>query len=187
MKKNNNAGRRESFIGLDLTQTEIELMREHFSSLDRYKSGTLSNFELNSLFENLGEYHPKDKMLQLQQWVDEKSVNKKFDINLALRAWCRLKEILSKQDEDEFDIDILNTFVAMGGNIDKTGVVKKQKLVEIIKTQFGLTVDIDLMFEEAGIETDTDLSYSDFVNLLESGGSRRASRVCSIFSQSSLT
>ena len=185
--KKNNPGRRESFIGLDLTQPEIDLMREHFTFMDRQKTGTISSFELRSLFENIGEYHPKDKMLELQQWVEEKSVNKKFDLNLALRAWSHLKEMIMKQDEDEFDVDILNTFVAMGGNTDKTGVIKKQKLVEIIKLQFGLTIDIDLMFEEAGIDTDGDLEYSDFVNLLECGTSRRASRACSIFSQASLT
>ena len=177
--------RKDSFPALDLTQEEVDLMKEQFFSMDRQKTGLISSFELHSLLEAVGESPSRDKIAQLQAWVEEKAGNKKFDLSLAMRAWSYLKEINLKDEEDEFDIDILNTFVAMGGNSDKTGAVKKQKLVDIIKTQFGLTIDIEQMFEEANIETDKDLEYPDFVCLLESGGSQRASRICSIFSQAS--
>ena len=96
-----------------------------------------------------------------------------------------MKDLNLKDEEEETDYDILNTFIAMGGNNDKSGGVKKQKLVDIIKVQFGLTINIEEMFIDAGIEADDELSYYDFTLLLESGGSQRASRICSIFSQAS--
>jgi calmodulin len=176
---------KDIFQGLDLTQEEIDLMKEQFFSIDRQKTGFINTFELYSLFEAVGESPSGDKLSQLQSWVEDKASGKKCDLSLALRAWSYLKELNLKEEEDEFDVDILNTFVAMGGNSDKTGTVKKQKLVDIIKTQFGLTIDIEQMFEEAGIDTDKDLEYADFACLLESGGSQRASRICSIFSQAS--
>lgn len=74
----------------------------------------------------------------------------------------------------------------MGGNIDKTGVVKKQKLIDIITVQFELTIEIETMFQEAGLDVDDELNFYDFTCLLESGGSQRASRICSIFSQASV-
>jgi hypothetical protein len=70
----------------------------------------------------------------------------------------------------------------MGGNDDKSGAVKKSTIINIIKNVFGLTVDIDTMFDEAGIEIEDDLNFYEFTCLLESGGSQRASRICSIFS-----
>ncbi|OMJ93908.1 hypothetical protein SteCoe_3106 [Stentor coeruleus] len=175
---------KDSFQGLDLAQEEIDTMKEQFYLLDRSKTGFLSTLDLGSLFDAIGECPNKDKLSQLVAWVEEKS-GKKFDFNMAVRAWSHLKELNLKDEEDEFDFDILNTFVAMGGNIDKSGVVKKQKLVEIIRDQFGLTIDIETMFEEAGIDVDDDLNFYDFTCLLESGGSQRASRICSIFSQAS--
>lgn len=183
--KKNNAPRKESFSGLDLAQEEIDIMKEQFFIIDRQKTGYISILDIKSLFEGVGEYHNQTRMSQLQSWLEERSTNKKIDLNLALRGWSQLKEMIVKEEEDDFDMDILNTFVAMGGNSDKSGLVKKQKLVDIIKTQFGLTIDIELMFEEAGIDTDGDLNFSDFVSLLEVGGSQRASRICSIFSQAS--
>lgn len=177
--------RKDSFQGLDLSQEEIDLMREQFHQLDKNKAGLLSTLDLGSLFDKVGEFPNKEKIAQLAAWVEEKSGSKRFDFNLAVRAWSHLKELNLKDEEDEFDLDILNTFVAMGGNIDKSGVVKKQKLVEIIRDQFGLTIDIETMFEEAGIDVDDDLNFYDFTCLLESGGSQRASRICSIFSQAS--
>ncbi|OMJ73195.1 hypothetical protein SteCoe_28170 [Stentor coeruleus] len=184
MKKT--GARRDSFQGLDLAQEEIDSMREQFHILDRNKTGYLNTLDLGSLFDHVGEYPSKEKLAQLIAWVEEKSGSKRFDFNLAVRAWSHLKEMNLKDEEDEIDVDILNTFVAMGGNIDKSGVVKKQKLVEIIRDQFGLTIDIETMFEEAGIDVDDDLNFYDFTCLLESGGSQRASRICSIFSQASV-
>lgn len=93
---------------------------------------------------------------------------------------------LNLKDEEDVDLDIVNTFVAMGGNMDRTGVVRKQKLIDIIKNEFGLTIDIEAMFEEAGLDAEEDLNFYDFTCLLEAGGSQRASRICSFISFASI-
>lgn len=185
MKKT--APRKDSILEVDLPQEEIDQMREQFFLLDRQKLGYINNFDLKTLFEAVNEFPNDQKLNQMTAWTEEKSGSRKVDVNLALRAWSYLKELNSKDDEEETDYDILNTFVAMGGNLDKSGVVKKQKLIDIIKNQFGLTIDMETMFEEAGLDIDDDLNFYDFTCLLESGGSQRASRICSIFSQASMT
>ena len=38
--------------------------------------------------------------------------------------------------------DLVDAFVACGGNADKSGSVETEKLVKIIKDDFGLTIDI---------------------------------------------
>lgn len=178
--------RRDSQLDLSISIDQINLMRDKFFLLDKQKQGSISMYDLYTLFDLVGEELDSKAQSLVQAWVEEKAPNKKIDVNLALRAWNYLKETITKDEEDETDIDILNAFVAMGGNIDKTGVVKKQKLVDIIKVQFGLTIDIEGMFEEARIEVDDELTYFDFAQLLGSGESRRSSRICSIFSTTSL-
>lgn len=180
--KKNNAGRRDSFEGIDISQEDKDAIQKQFAIIDRQKQGTIFTSELKYLFEAMNEFHSKEKYAKLVSWVEETSASKKVDLIMVFRAFCKLKQMNENVDEDEFDVDILNTFVAMGGNSDKTGVVRKQKLVDIIKIQFGLTIDIEQMFDEAGIETDGDLEFNDFVMLMEPGRSQRDSRICSIFS-----
>ena len=40
--------------------------------------------------------------------------------------------------------------MALGGNIDKSGIVKKDRIIEIIKKEFELTIDIEDLIEKNG-------------------------------------
>lgn len=45
----------------------------------------------------------------------------------------------------EVDVDeYLDAFVALGGQADRDGTVSKTKLIEIIKLQFELTIDMEV-------------------------------------------
>jgi hypothetical protein len=120
-------------------------------------------------------------MNAIVRMIEEQGV-RRIDLTTSLKCWVFLKDLNQKEEEDGVDYDILNAFVAMGGDIDKSGSVRKETIVNIIKNVFGLTIDIETMFEEAGIEIDEDLNFYEFTCLLESGGTQRASRICSIFS-----
>ena len=122
-------------------------------------------------------------MNQVNYMIEEKGI-KKIDLIAALRAWNYLRDLKVEDEEDE-DNDVLHAFVAMGGNSDKSGGVKKQTLIDIITVQFGLTINMEEMFEEAGLDIDDELTYSDFVALFGSGGSQRTSTIASIFSVAS--
>ena len=39
--------------------------------------------------------------------------------------------------------DLVNAFVALGGNSDGTGFITKNKLIDIMKNEFELPVDIN--------------------------------------------
>lgn len=99
----------------------------------------------------------------------------------ALRIWSYFRTLAQVEEEDT-DTDVLYAFVAMGGNLDRTGTVKKQRLINIITVQFGLTIDIEEMLEEANIEKGKDLTYSDFMAIFGPGSSQRTSRLNSLFS-----
>lgn len=168
---------------LDLTQEEVDLIKEQYAIVDRSATNALNRFDLRTLLENCGEQPTEEQIHSIVAKLEERGI-RKYDLQASMLAWSMLKELITKA-EDEGDIDILNAFVAMGGNPDKTGAVQKKRLVEVIKVIFGLTIDIDAMFEEAGLDIEDELSYYEFSCLLEAGGSQRASRICSIFSVAS--
>ena len=47
-------------------------------------------------------------------------------------------------DADEY----LDAFVALGGDADKTGTIHKNTLIEIIKIEFELTIEMSVSFFE---------------------------------------
>ena len=61
-----------------------------------------------------------------------------------------LKE-LELQNEQEIEADeYLDAFVALGGLQNKEGSVSKDKLIEIIKQEFELTIDMEEFLRKIG-------------------------------------
>jgi calmodulin len=61
---------------------------------------------------------------------------------------------------------LVDAFVAMGGNPDKTGNVEASKLVQIIKSDFKMTIDIERLINEMDRDKSGQISYQEFKNLL---------------------
>lgn len=59
-------------------------------------------------------------------------------------------------------LDLVDAFVALGGRSDKSGVVNKSALMEIIKREFELSLDLEAMIE--GVQTDN-LDYETFCSI----------------------
>ena len=61
-----------------------------------------------------------------------------------------LKE-LELENEQENDADeYLDAFVALGGQPDKDGFVSKENLIQIIKAEFELTIDMEEFLRKIG-------------------------------------
>ena len=77
----------------------------------------------------------------------------------------------------------VDAFVALGGNADGTGVVRKSVLVETIKREFELTFDIEMLIE--GVQGES-LDYSMFCSIFEQDREKGDGRLASAASQRSL-
>lgn len=66
----------------------------------------------------------------------------RLDVNSLLQAikWYKDQQLTNdyEGDVDEY----LDAFVALGGQADKDGFISKEVLVEIIKEEFELTIDM---------------------------------------------
>jgi len=66
---------------------------------------------------------------------------------------------------------MVDAFVACGGNSNKTGNVKREKLVKIIKDDFGLQIDIEKLIDAVDVDGSGEIEYEEFSRLLSSGSS----------------
>lgn len=60
----------------------------------------------------------------------------------------------------------VDAFVACGGNADKSGHVKRETLVKIIKEDFGLTIDIEKLIDDIDEDGSGEIEYDEFKSLL---------------------
>ena len=77
----------------------------------------------------------------MNEYLDTKNLPK-VDVNMLLMGirWYKDQQLTN---DNEGDVDeYLDAFVALGGEADKEGFISKDVLVEIIKTEFELTIDM---------------------------------------------
>ena len=60
----------------------------------------------------------------------------------------------------------VDAYVACGGEVDKSGHVKKSTLVKIIKQDFGLTIDIEELIAKIDIDQSGEIEFEEFKDLL---------------------
>ena len=75
-----------------------------------------------------------------------------------------------KQRAENFDDenDMIDAFVACGGMPDKSGHVKRDTLVKIIKHDFGLTIDIEELINKIDTDGSGEIEFEEFKILLSS-------------------
>ena len=67
-------------------------------------------------------------------------------------------------DED----DMIDAFLACGGSGDGSGHVRRDTLVKIIKTDFGLTIDIEELINKIDTDGSGQIEFEEFKILLSS-------------------
>ncbi|POM79334.1 Hypothetical protein PHPALM_3031 [Phytophthora palmivora] len=66
----------------------------------------------------------------------------------------------------EDDSDMIDAFVACGGKPDKSGFVRKETLVKIIKGDFGLTINIEEMINKLDVDGSGEIEFDEFKAIL---------------------
>ena len=131
---------------------------------------------LNTCGYNLSE----QRVAQLNEFLNDKNAQR-IDLNLLLQALTHLKTLeLDNEHEVEAD-EYLDAFVALGGQQDKGGYVGKDKLIEIIKAEFELTIDMEDYLRNIGGDNE-EIEYYQFCVLLDAGTGGNPSRVSSYLS-----
>ena len=64
--------------------------------------------------------------------------------------------------------DTLDAFVALGGQADREGSIDAQRLIDIIKHEFEMTIDIEKLIEDIDEDGSGLIEYDEFMSLLSS-------------------
>ena len=65
-------------------------------------------------------------------------------------------------------MELLDAFVAMGGDADGGGCVDATKLIKTIKEEFQMTIDIEKLIEEIDEDGSGEIEFDEFQALLQS-------------------
>ena len=143
---------------------EQDQIWEAFMAFDYDQQGAIGVNELKKALERVGEVVSDDQVYWMIAMADPE--NKGF-INFA-----QFKMIIEEKRENErgsTEEDLLDAFVAMGGEPDGDGAINAEKLIETIKNEFEMTIDIEKLIEEIDEDGSGQIEFDEFTALLQAG------------------
>lgn len=144
---------------MPLSEEQIENCRTVFAQFDKESSGSIDRFELRLVFEQLGHKLSEEVLFSMINEVDSSNTGK-----IEFHEFLRIYEKFQDSEEDEQDM--VDAFVAMGGNEDKSGEIDSQRLIDVIRHQFEMTINIEQLIDEIDENQDGTLQYDEFKQLL---------------------
>lgn len=110
----------------------------------------------------MGQYPTDEELLQMIAEVDDDGSNE-IEFSEFLKVIENQKKRDARADDDS---DTVLAYVALGGQPDKTGCISAKKLEATI-VQFGLTIDIKKLIEEADTDGSGEIEYDEFKQMFD--------------------
>jgi len=150
----------------NLSQEEIDACRETFLLFDKDRSGTIDQWELKDVLKAMGQAPSDEEIFRMISEVDDNDSNS-IDFSEFLQVVARQKEYSS----DSHEGDILDAWLAVGGQVSADGFspfgsVDTNKLIQIIKGDFGLPIDIETLILETDLDGSGEIDFDEFKHLL---------------------
>jgi Ca2+-binding EF-hand superfamily protein len=149
-----------------LTQEEIDACREAFLAFDKDHSGTIDHWELKCVLELMGQKPTEEEIFSMISEVDDNASNS-IDFGEFLQVVATQKAL----SESGPDKDVVEAWVAVGGDKPEDGsdpecFVDTNKLVKIIKQDFGLPIDIEKLLSDIDLDGSGTIDFEEFTTLL---------------------
>lgn len=145
-----------------LTNEEIDQCRNAFMQCDHGNSGSIQTTDLQEVLFMMGQKTTNEELFLMVTTVDDKGSG-------GIEFSEFLKLILNEKGlkkEMESDVDTVDAFVALGGNMDKTGIIKTDKLDKVIQ-DFELLIGMDDLLREANVSSCGGfIDYDEFKSML---------------------
>jgi Ca2+-binding EF-hand superfamily protein len=145
-----------------LSQEEIDGCREAFLAFDKDRCGTIDVWELRQVLEAMGQKPTEEELFQMISEVDE-NMTGNIDFAEFLTVIENQKERAENFDDES---DMIDAFVACGGDPDKGGHVTRATLIKIVKHDFGLTIDIEDLINKVDSDGSGEIEFEEFKLLL---------------------
>ena len=110
---------------------------------DHEQFGYISVHDLRAALEKAGELVTEDESYWMIAVSDPENSGK--------IQFAQFKQLILEKRENEqgtSEADLLDAFVAMGGEADGDGAINAEKLIYTIKVEFEMTIDIEALIKE---------------------------------------
>ena len=131
-------------------------------AFDKEGSGAISSSEVRFVLEMIGIKFTESEMFKMISEIDPGNTG--FIYYADFKPIIVDKEIQRVKGSDE--TELLDAFVAMGGKADGDGCVDAKKLIETIKSEFQMTIDIEKLIEEIDEDGSGEIEFDEFKALL---------------------
>lgn len=155
---------------LALTEKEIENTKEVFQRYDEEETGYLRVQDLRGALNSIdygGVSGLTDYKFYKMVSELEDAEGGMISFNEFLKVCAKLKDGNTEKD----DPDTLAAFVAVGGEEDGGGIVKKNDLIRIINDEFKMTIDMNELIDKIDEDKSGNIEFGEFKNLLQSNHS----------------
>ena len=116
------------------------------------------------MFEMMGIQIEEDDIFRLLAEIDPENTGiitySDFKMRILERELARLR--------GSDDTELMDAYVAMGGDEDGGGCVDAKKLISTIKEEFQMTIDIEKLIEEIDEDGSGEIEFDEFKALLAS-------------------
>ena len=133
-------------------------------AFDYEQLGYISVNDLKKALEHACEKVTDDEVYWMISMADPE--------NKGTIQFAQFKNLINEKRENErgsTEEDLLDAFVAMGGEPDGDGAINAEKLIETIKVEFEMTIDIEKLIQEIDEDGSGQIEFDEFTALLQSG------------------
>ena len=149
----------------ELSKEIEEKCWEAFLAYDKEGTGTIKSSEVKHVFDLMGIPETDDNIYRLLSDIDPDNTGVIQYHDFKSRVLEKELARLVGSDESE----LLDAYVAMGGDADGGGCVDATKLIDVIKNQFQMTIDIEKILEEIDEDGSGEIEFDEFKELLAGG------------------
>ena len=157
---------------VELTEEQIEQQREEFNQkilevflkYDAEKEDYMQAKDFKLAMEDLNQKINEKQVYNYLMQADPKNEGKisyeNFK-NLCIQKYDSEKGTSSSE--------LLDAYIAMGGEEDGDGCIDAEKLIQVIKEEFEMTIDIEALIAEVDEDGSGEIEFDEFKALLQSG------------------
>ncbi len=132
-------------------------------AFDHEQLGYISVNELRAALDRAGDTVTQDEAYWMISVSDPENTGK--------IQFAQFKSLINDKRENErgsSEQDLLDAFVAMGGEPDGDGAIDATKLIKTIKEEFEMTIDIEKLIKEIDEDGSGQIEFGEFTQLLQS-------------------
>ena len=152
-----------------LTQEEIDSCRSAFAKFnnnkkkfDKYEAGAIDLWNLRQVLEYMGQEPTETDVFSMIIEADEDSQG---SIGFAEFLHIMEQQKIRSLNADHLS-DLSDAYIACGGEEDLSGCVKRETLIQIVKEEFGLPIDIEELINKIDADGSGEIEFEEFEELL---------------------